>query len=112
MNDGESEWLQKSGTLSDKTAQEALGLTKEEIMRAIRAGQLQWREGSAHGNPYLRLLRREAEALVVQIHGAEHLHDHKARAELRRIDRELRRLKAQVAALEKERSTLLARIGK
>lgn len=112
MYDADSEWLQKGGTLSDKTAQEELGLTKEEIMLAIRAGKVQWREGSAHGNPYLRLLRREAEALVVETHGAEYLDGHKARAELRRVDRELRRLKGQVAALEKERAALLARIGK
>jgi hypothetical protein len=46
MEDLESEWQRKGATLSDKTAREEFGLTQDEIVRAIRAGQLQYREGS------------------------------------------------------------------
>jgi hypothetical protein len=49
MDDMDSEWRRKGATLSDKTAREELGLTQDEIVRAIRAGKLQWREASMHG---------------------------------------------------------------
>src|ERR1035437_3187798 len=58
------EWLSKGATLSDKTARSEFGLTQEEIIAAIRAGKLQYRPSSMHGNPWLRLLRREVEDLV------------------------------------------------
>ena len=67
MDNLDSEWQRKGATLSDKTAQEEFGLTRDEVIRAIRAGKLQYREGSMHGNPWLRLLRREVEALVKKI---------------------------------------------
>ena len=59
-----SEWQCKGATLSHKTAEKEFGLTWEEIVRAIRAGKLQYREHSIYGTPWLRLLRREVEALV------------------------------------------------
>ena len=40
------EWQRKGATLSQKTAQEEFGLKREEIVRAIRAGKLQFREHS------------------------------------------------------------------
>ena len=55
----EEEWRRKGATLSDKTARKEYGLTQDEIHAAIEAGQLQYRLGSIHGNPWLRLLRRE-----------------------------------------------------
>ena len=76
-------------------------LTQDEIVRAIRAGYLQYREGSMYGNPWLRLLRREVEAPVRKNHGDRYLKERRATTELARINRELRRLKSQMAALEK-----------
>jgi len=108
--DQESEWRRKGATLSDRTARKELGLTQDEIVGAIRAGKLQCREGSMHGNPWLRLLRREAEALVKTKHGDDYLKGQQARAELARVDRELKRLKTQVAALERRRSQLNAEL--
>ena len=64
-----SEWARKGATISDKRARDEFGLTQAEIVRAIRAGSLQYREQSMHGNPWLRLLRREVEALVNKKHG-------------------------------------------
>lgn len=64
MEDLDSEWQRKGATLSDKTAREEFGLTQDEIVEAIRAGKLQYRRNSIYGNPFLRLLRREVEALV------------------------------------------------
>ena len=73
MDDPDSEWRRKGATLSHKTAQKEFGLTWEEIVRAIRASKLRCREHSMHGNPWLRLLRREVEALVKERHGATYL---------------------------------------
>jgi hypothetical protein len=69
MDDLDSEWQRKGATLSDKTAREEFGLTQNEILRAIRAGALHYREGSMYGNLWLRLLRREVQALVAKKHG-------------------------------------------
>jgi hypothetical protein len=48
-----------------------------EIVQAIRAGKLQYRHSAMHGNPFLRLLRREVEALVKKEHGGTFLKDQK-----------------------------------
>ena len=114
LRDGPStaEWQQKGATLSDKTARKELGLTQDEIIRAIQSGDLQYRRGSFHGNPYLRLLRREVEALVRTKHGDGHLKEMQARTDLAHANRELKRLQAQVAELERRRASLLAELGK
>ncbi len=108
MDDLNSEWQGKGATLSDKTARKEFGLTQDEIIQAIRAGKLQYRKGSMHGNPWLRLLRREVEALVKKKHGHDYLKDQQAKAELARINRELKRLKTQIATLEGRKSQLIA----
>lgn len=104
----ESEWQRKGATLSNVTAGKEFGLTDDEILEAVRKGRLQWREGSAHGNPYLRLLRREVEAMVRRRHGDAYMKDRKARSELARIDRELRRLRSRISDLEKRKAQLSA----
>jgi hypothetical protein len=108
----DDEWQRKGATLSDKTARKELGLTEDEIVQAIRAGKLQYRLNSMHGNPFLRLLRREVEALVKRKHGERHLKAARAKAELARINRELKRLRTLTAALEERKSKLTAELGK
>jgi hypothetical protein len=61
-----------------------------------------------HGNPWFRLLRREVEALAKESHGDTYLNDRQAMTELPRINRELKRLKGQMAALEQRKSKLMA----
>lgn len=107
----ESEWARKGATLSDKTACKEFGLTPDAIDNAIRAGALQYREHSIYGNPWLRLLRREVEAFVKKEQGASYLIDRQTKTELARINRELKRLKTEMAALEERKSKLLARSG-
>jgi hypothetical protein len=109
--DLDSEWHRKGATFSDKTARTEFGLTQDEIFQAIRAGKLQYREGSMHGNPWLRLLRREVEVLVKNKHGKGYLKEQQAKTALARINRELRQLKTQVASLEVQKSKLLAGLG-
>jgi DNA repair exonuclease SbcCD ATPase subunit len=86
-------------------------LTQDEIVAAIRAGKLQYRRAAMHGNPWLRLLRREVEALVSARRGERYLQERQARTELSRVNRELRQLRAELAALEERRSVLLAELG-
>jgi hypothetical protein len=105
------EWTRKGATLSDKTARAEFGLTQDEIIAAIRAGKLQYRPAAMHGNPWLRLLRREVEDLVSARHGERYLWERQARAELARVNRELKQLRTQLAALEERRSVLLAELG-
>jgi predicted nuclease with TOPRIM domain len=104
----EEEWRQKGATLSDKTARKEFGLSQAEIEAAIDAGQLQCRVGVIHGNPWLRLLRRELEELMESTHNDRDHRQRRATAELVRVDRELKRLRAEVAALEEQRAKLLA----
>ena len=108
MDDPDSGWQSKGATLSDTTAQKEFGLTPDEIDLAIRAGKLQYREGSVYGNPFLRFLRREVEALVSAEHGAGYLKDRQAKSELARINRELKRLRNEITALEGRKAKLLA----
>ena len=44
MDEGDSRWSQKGATMSDKSARQEFGLTQQEIIAAIRAGKLQFRD--------------------------------------------------------------------
>ena len=106
------EWQRKGATLSDKTAREEFGLTQDEIYDAIDAGTLHYRQAAMHGNPWLRLLRREVEALARTSHGDRYVNERQDKAELARVDREIRRLRAELAALGERRSKLSSDLGK
>jgi hypothetical protein len=112
MDDLDSEWQRKGATLSHKTAQEEFGLTWNDVVQAIREGKLHCLQQSMHGNPWLRLLRREVEVLVKERHGAKYLRDRQTKAELAHINRELKRLKGQIVVLEERRSKLVVGPGK
>jgi hypothetical protein len=105
------DWGRKGATLSDKTARAEFGLTQDEIIAAIRAGKLQYRPAAMHGNPWLRLLRREVEDLVSARHGERYLRERQARTELQRVNRELKQLRAQLKALEERRVALLSELA-
>jgi hypothetical protein len=107
LNSGE-EWRRKGATLSDKTARKDYGLTQDEILAAVDRGQLQYRVGYVHGNPWLRLLRTEVEDLLNTTHNDRQHMDRRAKAELTRVNTELKRLRTQVATLERRRADLLA----
>jgi uncharacterized protein (DUF433 family) len=111
MESHDREWARKGATMSDKTARSEYGLTRDEIFAAIDAGKLQYRPAAMHGNPWLRLLRSEVEDLAKALHGERYLREQRARAELARINRELKQLRAQLAALEERRSVLLSELG-
>jgi septal ring factor EnvC (AmiA/AmiB activator) len=112
MNESDFLWSQKGATLSDKSARQEFGLTQEEIYAAIRAGKLQYREASMHGNPWLRLLRHEVEALVSKKSGKKHLQRKKLEKELADVNKETRKLKARLKALERRRAELTKELGR
>jgi hypothetical protein len=111
MYEDDSIWTQKGATLSDKSAREEYGLTQQEVFAAIRAGKLQYRESNMYGNPWFRLLRHEVEALVSRKSGKEHLHKKKLQEELADINKETRKLKTRLKALDRRRAELMKELG-
>lgn len=103
----EPNWSQKGATLSDKSARQEFGLTQQEIIAAIRAGKLQYRECNMHGNPWLRLLRHEVEAIVKEKSGQDHLHKKKLQKEMADLNKETRKLKTRLKAIERRRAELM-----
>jgi hypothetical protein len=57
--------------LSDVTAQKEYGIDRNFIVKGIRAGKLEFREGSVWGNPYIRVLMRQLEQYIADELGAE-----------------------------------------
>ncbi len=111
MGDLDQGWQRKGATLSDKTAREEFELTQDDIVEAIGAGRLHYRINSTHGNPWFRLVRREVEDLVKTKYNEQHLKEAQARAELKRVNRELKQLRAQLSGLEERRAKLVADLG-
>jgi predicted nuclease with TOPRIM domain len=99
-------WTQQGATLSDKSARQEFGLTQQEIISAIRAGKLQFREGNMHSNPWFRLLRHEVEALVKEKGGQNHLNQKKLQKELADLDKEARKIKSRLKVIERRRAEL------
>src|ERR1039457_779207 len=94
------EWNRKGATLSDVTAQTEYGVSRDFIVKGIRAGRLEYREGSVWGNPYLRVLRSQLEQYIADQLGPEHLASTKTQTELRAITKEIGATKKKLAALE------------
>ena len=107
MNDTSHLWVIKNETLSDKSVEKEYGLSRKEIIDAINLGKLQFREGSMHGNPWLRLLRVEVETFIEEKYGTNYLKDRKAKKYLSEINKELKTLQNRISKLENEKKKLL-----
>ena len=103
----ESQWTKRGGTFSHKNACKEFGLKEEEIIDAMKAGKLQYRQNYAHGNPYFRVLRTEVEALAIELHGKKGAEDQEIKHKLRTLNREINSLKRKLASLEKQKVELL-----
>ena len=101
-----AEWNEKGATLSDKSAEKEFGISREKIRKAINGGILQYRINYVYENPYFKLLRREVEALVIEIYGKNYLEKNKIDCELAKVNKELKRLKKQAFELEQKRAAL------
>jgi septal ring factor EnvC (AmiA/AmiB activator) len=108
-----SAWPSAPGaTLSEKTAAKEFGLSHDEIVSAIRAGKLRHVVNYAHGNPYIKLIRKEVEALVRSMRGAGDIETSKLNVELAKVTTELRSLKRKVVVLEKRKAELETTLGR
>ncbi len=103
----DSQWTEQGGTFSHKNACEEFGLTEDEIIDAMKAGKLQYRQNYAHGNPYFRVLRKEVEALAKELHGNKAVEEQEVKLKLKKINREINSLKKKLSYLEKQKIELL-----
>lgn len=100
------EWSRKGATLSHVTARKEYGVDEDFIVAGINAGKLEYREGAVHGNPYIRVLRRQLEAYIGEELGDGYLGRWQAKTELREITREMAELRKRLAELEDRRAQL------
>jgi hypothetical protein len=101
------EWTKQGGTFSHKNACKEFGLTEKEIIDAMKAGKLQYRQNYAHGNPYFRVLRKEVDILAKELHGDNALKKQEIKFNLQKINREINTLKRKLLSLEKQKAELL-----
>ena len=100
------EWNRKGATLSDVTAEKEYGVDRDFIVQGIRAGKLEYREGSIWGNPYLRLLRSQLERYIAEKLGKDRLSSVQKQTELRKIKKEIANLKKRLNELQVRRMEL------
>ena len=105
------EWNRKGATLSDATAMKEYGVDQDFVVKGIRAGKLEYREGAIWGNPYLRLLRSQLERYIAEELGAERLSASKKQTELRKIKKEMTDLRTRLKELEARKSELEKQMG-
>jgi len=106
------EWNRKGATLSHVTAKKEYGVSEEFIVKGIRAGKLEYREGSIWGNPYLRVLRSQLEQYIAEELGADRVSSGRNRTELRKIKKEIADLEKKLAELRARRTELERAMGK
>jgi len=100
------EWQRKGATLSDATALKEYGVSRDFIVKGIREGKLEYREGAIWGNPYLRLLRSQLEKYIAEQQGGKQLASAKNKTELRKVKKEISQLEKKLAALRIRKSEL------
>jgi len=103
------EWSRKGATLSDVTARKEYGVDPDFIVKGINAGKLEYREGAIHGNPYIRVLRGQLEAYIVEELGDDYLRSWHGKTELREVTREMAQLRKRLDELEARRAQLEGR---
>ena len=100
------EWNRKGATLSDVTALKEYGVSRAFIVKGIRAGKLEYREGAIWGNPYLRVLRSQLERYIAEELGDVRVTSSKLETELRAVKKEIAGLEKKLRELEARRATL------
>jgi hypothetical protein len=100
------EWNRKGATLSDVTAKKEYGVSRNFIVKGIRAGKLEYREGAIWGNPYLRVLRSQLERYIAEELGGDRVSRGQNQTELRKITKELADLKKRLVQLQARRTEL------
>ena len=104
-------WTQKRATFSDKSARKEFGITQEEIIEGIKAGELQYQQNAIHGNPYLRLLRAQVEQFVQEKYGNVYWEQKQLHNELDKINLELKRCRTHMKKLKQQKKEVLAKMA-
>ncbi len=107
MTLSQSAWSQKDETFSYKDACKEFDLTKDQIITAIKAGKLNFKQGYADGNPYVRLLRKEIIVLAKEIHGEHGVELKKIEFEIKKVTRELNSHEVKISVLKKKQVKLI-----
>ncbi len=100
------EWNRRGASLSDATAQKEYGVGTEFIIRGINSGDLEYREGSVWGSPYIKVLRRQLENYISTQLGEDYLSAVNAKTELRAIKKETKELRERLVALEQREAEI------
>jgi hypothetical protein len=106
------EWNLKGATLSDVTAKKEYGVDRDFIVKGIRSGKLEYREGSIWGNPYLRLLRSQIEKYIDEELGRDRLSTGKNKTEIRKINKEIASIKKRLNELQARKTELEKQMAK
>lgn len=104
----DGEWTQKGATLSEVTAQQEYGISRDFIIAGIKAGRLEYRHGAVLGSPFLRLLGNQLENYIVAELGAGYLANVKNRAELRVVKKEIAATAKKLKQLQTRKTELEA----
>jgi coenzyme F420-reducing hydrogenase delta subunit len=107
-----NEWNQKGATLSDVTAKAEYGIDHEFIIKGIKTGILEYREGTVWGNPFLRILRSQLEKYIVKELGEEYLTKANSESEMRKIRKEITEIKKRMNALQLRKTSLEKALNK
>ena len=108
----EKNWTKQGETFSHKNACKEFDLTEDQILSAMKSGDLDYKQNSTHGNPYYRLLRSEVQKLAKSIHGVSGLKYNKIKHDLKLVDKEINSLKRKLVKLEKEKVKLLESLSR
>ncbi|MBI1746199.1 MAG: hypothetical protein HYR55_06385 [Acidobacteria bacterium] len=106
------EWTRKGATLSDVSAKAEYGMSQDCIVKGIKTGKLEYREGSIWGNPYLRVLRSQLEQYIAEELGKDYLLRVKNQTELRKVKREMAGLKKKLQGLQERKNALEVSLDK
>jgi hypothetical protein len=106
------EWNRKGATLSDVTATKEFGVSRDFIVKGIRSGTLEYREGAIWGNPYLRVLGSQLEQYIAEELGGERVATGKIQTELRTIKKTMADLKKRLTDLKARKTELTKALEK
>lgn len=104
-------WSSRYETLSVNSAVKEYGLTKQLVESWIHGGKIQFREQFAHGNPYFKILRKEVESMAKQNLGETQLAHNMLLSDLKRTQRNIRKLKKELEEEIKNEQVISSKIA-
>jgi coenzyme F420-reducing hydrogenase delta subunit len=90
----------------DATAQKEYGVSEDFIVKGIKSGKLEYREGAIWGNPYLRILRSQLEEYIIEQLGSNYLVSKKTQTELRKINKEIADMTKKLSELQARKAEI------